>query len=46
MALGHSPDVWFGRILKRCFEAQLDGVFDTEDEGIAFAQRLVEELKL
>lgn len=45
IALGHRPDVWFGQILKTCFEAQLDGIFDTEDEGLAFVMRLLSELQ-
>ena len=36
IALGHRPDVWFGEVLKQCFEAQLDGVFSTEIDGIEF----------
>ena len=46
IALGHRPDVWFGQILKTCFEAQLDGIFDTEDEGLAFVARLLSEQQL
>lgn len=36
IALGHRPDVWFGEVLKQCFEAQLDGAFSMESDGIEF----------
>ena len=43
IALGHQPDAWFGQILKTCFEAQLDGIFETEDGGITFVKQLLTE---
>ena len=36
IALGYKPDVWFGELLKHCFEAQLDGSFEDEVDGIKF----------
>jgi tRNA nucleotidyltransferase (CCA-adding enzyme) len=39
--LGYAPSKWFGEKLKACYEAQLDGVFETEAEGIEFLQRLL-----
>jgi tRNA nucleotidyltransferase (CCA-adding enzyme) len=32
--LGYAPSPWFGGILKHCFEAQLDGVFENEKDGL------------
>ena len=34
--LGYEPAPWFGKVLKKCFEAQLDGVFDSEEDGIIY----------
>ena len=34
--LGYKPSPWFGRILKVCFDAQLDGRFENEEDGVAF----------
>ena len=34
IGLVYEPAQWFGGILKQCFEAQLDGVFDNEEDGI------------
>lgn len=34
IALGMTPGVEFGRILKESYEAQLDGVFSTSEEGL------------
>lgn len=45
IALGHTPDVWFGTVLKQCFEAQLDGAFTTEDQGIALLVSLVDNFR-
>ncbi|APZ93244.1 CCA tRNA nucleotidyltransferase [Fuerstiella marisgermanici] len=39
IALGHQPDVWFGDVLRACFEAQLDGDFESEAEGIRFLKK-------
>ncbi len=41
IALGYSPNAWFGQILKRCYEAQLDGEFDNEDAGVRYLQQLI-----
>ncbi len=38
--LGLQPSPEFGRILDACYEAQLDGVFQSLAEGIAFARRI------
>jgi tRNA nucleotidyltransferase (CCA-adding enzyme) len=34
--LGYKPSPWFGKILKVCFDAQLDGRFENEEDGVAF----------
>ncbi len=34
--LGYSPARWFGSILETCYQAQLDGVFSSETDGIDF----------
>lgn len=36
--LGVQPGPEMGRLLEECYEAQLDGVFSTLDEGLAFAR--------
>lgn len=36
IALGYEPGNWFGLILKNCYEAQLDGVFEDETSGVAW----------
>jgi len=36
IAQGYEPGNWFGPILKNCYEAQLDGVFEDEASGIAW----------
>ena len=41
IALGMTPGPHFGRILKQIFEAQLDDVFTTEEEGIQFVREFV-----
>lgn len=41
IALGHKPNDWFGKILKACFEAQIDGQFSTEEEGLVVLQDLL-----
>lgn len=38
IALGLKPGVEFGRILKDCYEAQLDGVFADLEGGVAYAR--------
>ena len=41
IALGHRPDVWFGEILKICYESQLDGIFESENEGVTFVNQIL-----
>jgi len=41
MALGEHPGPHFNEILTRCYDAQLEGEFETVEEGIAFARRLL-----
>jgi tRNA nucleotidyltransferase (CCA-adding enzyme) len=36
IALGYKPAKWFGDVLKNCYEAQLDGHFENEPEGLLF----------
>ncbi|MCY2982692.1 MAG: HD domain-containing protein [Planctomycetota bacterium] len=36
IALGYQPAPWFSSILERCYQAQLDGVFEVETDGIDF----------
>ena len=38
VAMGLKPGVDFGRILKACYEAQLDGVFADHEGGLAYAR--------
>jgi len=38
MALGVQPGPDMGQLLDECYEAQLDGIFSTLDEGIVFAK--------
>ncbi len=38
---GVSPGEKMGELLKKCFEAQLDGIFDTVDEGKLYLQKLL-----
>jgi len=40
--LGYAPDTWFREVLKICFEAQLDGQFETEVDGVAFLQKVMQ----
>lgn len=41
IAAGHKPGRWFGEVLKRCFDAQLDGHFSDEAGGIAYLTTLL-----
>ena len=41
IALGMKPGRDFGDILKTCFEAQLDGAFDSHDGGKAYLAKLI-----
>lgn len=40
--LGYAPAPWFGEVLRVCLEAQLDGVFETVDEGVVFLRDIME----
>jgi tRNA nucleotidyltransferase (CCA-adding enzyme) len=39
--LGLEPGPHFGPILEACFEAQLDGAFDSVEDGVAYARRWI-----
>ena len=39
--LGVDPGKELGALMKQCFEAQLDGAFFTEEEGIAYLETLL-----
>ncbi len=41
ISLGLEAGPRFGPILEACYQAQLDGEFDSEEAGIAFARRLL-----
>lgn len=41
MALGQKPGPAFGKILERCYEAQLAGKFTTVEKGVAYAESLL-----
>lgn len=41
LGMGVSPGPDMGKHLEDCYEAQLDGVFTTLDEGLAFARRML-----
>ena len=36
IGLGYQPAPWFSSILEKCYQAQLDGVFEVEADGIDF----------
>jgi tRNA nucleotidyltransferase (CCA-adding enzyme) len=38
LELGVQPGPELGRLLDACYEAQLDGLFSTLDEGLAYAK--------
>lgn len=39
LALGVSPSPDVGRLVEECYEAQLDGIFSTLDEGLVFLRK-------
>lgn len=39
--LGYAPGPWFGELLGACFEAQIDGVFENEGEGLKYMEELL-----
>lgn len=41
IALGRVPGPEFKDLLDRCYTAQLDGIFDTVDEGVAYLEGLL-----
>ena len=41
IALGFAPAPWFREVLDQCFEAQLDGVFESAGAGLDFLKNLV-----
>ncbi|MEM1222555.1 MAG: HD domain-containing protein [Verrucomicrobiota bacterium] len=41
MELGEKPGKHFGKILDRCYEAQLDGAFDNAEDGIEYLKKLL-----
>jgi tRNA nucleotidyltransferase (CCA-adding enzyme) len=43
IAAGYQPARWFGEVLKNCFEAQLDGLFSNEAEGIAYLRNVLDQ---
>lgn len=43
LPLGLEPGPTIGRLLSELYEAQLDGCFDTHDDGLLFARRLIGE---
>ena len=36
LELGYSPARWFSTVLETCYQAQLDGFFENEEDGIGF----------
>ena len=45
IALGMEPGVSFGRVLKVCYEAQLDGKITSLEQGLAILRRICYNLK-
>lgn len=43
LELGYQPSRWFGDTLKACYEAQLDGVFESEEDGIEYLKKVLEQ---
>jgi tRNA nucleotidyltransferase (CCA-adding enzyme) len=41
MAIGMSPGPKFGILLKKAYNAQLDGKFSTREDGITFIKKLI-----
>ena len=41
MALGLEPGPSFGPLLRKCYEAQIEGRISDEEEGFAFARELL-----
>lgn len=44
LAMGLQPGPDMGRLLDECYEAQLDGLFTTLDDGLAYAKRTLASL--
>ena len=45
MALGMKPSPEFGKILAKCFEAQLDGKFCTREDALEFLAKNIGRLR-
>lgn len=45
IARGLSPGRHFGPLLESCFEAQLDGVFDNLEDGLAHLEGMLEDVR-
>ncbi len=41
IAFGHDPAPWFGDVLRQCLEAQLDGAFECELDGLHYLQQVI-----
>lgn len=41
IALGHQPGAWFRQVLQTCHEAQLQGAFEVEADGVEYLQRIL-----
>ena len=44
LALGYKPGPFMGKILKKLYELQLDGVFTTKEEGLKLIPKITEEI--
>ncbi len=45
LRLGHAPARWFSTVLEACYQAQLDGVFESEANGIDFLKSELAKLQ-
>lgn len=46
LELGYTPARWFSQILETCYQAQLDGLFEAEPQGIDFLKCELEKLQI
>ena len=44
LQLGYTPSRWFNSILETCYQAQLDGVFGNETDGIDFLKSELDKM--
>jgi len=44
LQLGYTPARWFNSILETCYQAQLDGVFGNETDGIDFLKSELDKM--